>query len=330
MTWLVLALTTSTSAQAAPGDATFWMPPQASTFAGDVDFVFYYIYWLCVFFFIVMMGATFGMAWKYRAKGDDQRTDPLSHSTKLEIAWSAFPSVLLIVMFVLGFRGFMDMSVPPADSFDVRVVGTKWSWAYQYPGTNIETDKLIVPANTPVRLTMTSRDVLHSYFVPDFRAKKDVLPNRYTVMWFEATKVGEHIVYCTEYCGNGHSRMLSTVEVMEPSAFDVWYNEANFDPTTLTDVEYGTKLFTTKGCNACHSVDGSPMVGPTLKGKWNINEKLDDGSEVLVDANYVRDSLMAPAGQVVAGFQPVMPPYQGQLDDRQVDSLIAYIETLSN
>lgn len=329
MTALLVALLASPSAQAAK-DATFWMPPQASTHAAEVDFVFYYIYWLCVFFFIVMMGATFGMAWKYRAKSDDQRTDPISHSTRLEIAWAGFPSILLVVMFVLGFKGFINLSVPPADSFDVRVTGTKWSWSYEYPGSNVSSSDLVVPANTPVRLTMNSRDVLHSFFVPDFRIKKDVLPNRYTVIWFEATAVGEHIVYCTEYCGNGHSRMLSTVKVMEPSAFKVWFNEQNVNEDDIPLVQLGESTFQSKGCAACHSVDGSALVGPTLKGKYGTEEKLEDGSTVTIDDNYIRESIMAPAAKVVAGFQPTMPPYQGQLSDRQVDGLIEYFKTLKD
>lgn len=327
MTAILVALLSSPSALAAK-DATFWMPPQASTIAADVDFVFYYIYWLCVFFFIVMMGATFGFAWKYRERSKDQRTDPISHSTRLEIAWSAFPSLLLVVMFVLGFRGFINLSVPPADSFDVRVVGTKWSWAYEYPGTSITTDTLVVPANTPVRLTMNSRDVLHSFFVPDFRIKKDVIPNRYSVIWFEATAVGEHIVYCTEYCGNGHSRMMSKVQVMEPNAFNVWLQESNVDLDSMPLTDLGEMTFKTKGCNACHSVDGSALVGPTLKGKYGIEEPMEDGSTVTVDDNYIRESIMAPTAKVVAGFAPTMPPYQGQLEDREVDGLIEYIKSL--
>jgi cytochrome c oxidase subunit 2 len=175
---------------------------------------------------------------------------------------------------------------------------------------------------------MSSADVLHSFFVPDFRIKKDVLPNRYTVLWFNAPEVGNHQVYCTEYCGNGHSKMggdpenLTQVEVMEPSAFNAWYS----GPQKID----GEQLFTSNGCAGCHSVDGSPKLGPTFKGLYGKQEKLADGSTVTVDDNYIRESMMVPGAKVVAGFAPVMPSFQGSLSDEKINAIIDFIKSKGN
>ena len=176
---------------------------------------------------------------------------------------------------------------------------------------------------------MSSVDVIHSFFVPDFRVKKDVVPNRYTVVWFEAPEPGEHVVFCAEYCGDGHSRMLSKVKVVDRAEFDAWVAEQKAASGGLSSAERGAKLFKSKGCTGCHSTDGSPMLGPTMKGLYGKQEKFTDGTTAAVDDNYLRESLMVPAAKVVEGFAPQMPPYQGQLDDDEVNDLIDYIKSLS-
>jgi len=321
---LLLALTTA--AWAGKG-ATFWMPPQASTLAPDIDYVFYFIYWVNVAFFVVLIGATALFTIQYRQKALGERTHPTKGSHSLEFFWAVIPTILSVAMFVMGFKVYIDSSVPPADSMDVRVVGQKWSWTFEYPEAGIETTKLIVPAGRNVRLTMNSRDVLHSFFVPDFRIKKDVLPGRYTVLWFNAPEPGTHHVYCTEFCGDGHSVMANEVEVIEPEAFDAWVaGEQNKGP--LTGAALGEDLFSKKACNSCHHIDGTKLIGPPLNGIYGKEELLEGGGTVLVDDNYIRESLFSPAAKIVAGYPPVMTPFQGQLTDEETTALIDYIKGL--
>jgi cytochrome c oxidase subunit 2 len=305
----------------------FWLPPAASVTAKGVDLTWWVINYTNLVFFIVLMGAMIYFAIAHKQKVEGEKTHPTKGSHALELAWAVVPSVFLLVFFALGFRYWIDQAVPPADSFDVRVTGRKWIWMFTYPN-GMESSTLKVPAGRDVRLTMSSADVLHSFFVPDFRIKKDVLPSRYTVLWFNAPEVGNHQVYCTEYCGNGHSKMggdpenLTQVEVMEPSAFNAWYS----GPQKID----GEQLFTSNGCAGCHSVDGSQKIGPSIKGLYGKQEKLSDGSAVTVDDNYIRESIMVPGAKVVAGFSPVMPSFQGQLSDEKVNAIIDYIKSQGN
>lgn len=321
--------------------ATFWLPPAATEYAKQTDFTFYFIYWIDLVFFVILMGAMILFAVKYRQRREGEKTSPTKGSHALEAAWAIFPTFLLVAMFFLGFQGWINQAVPPADSMDIRVTAKKWDWSYQYangvttyanlnPGslTDYQGEGLVVPAGKPVRLTMSSLDVIHSYYIPDFRIKKDVLANRYTVQWFQADEPGEHQVYCTEYCGTAHSRMLSKVRVLAPADYDAWMIAQIGDGKPVAPEVAGAKLFAAKGCTACHSVDGAKLVGPTLKGKYGAKETLEGGASVDIDDNYIRESLMVPAAKVVAGFPPSMPSFQGQLSDEDVNNLIAYIKSL--
>lgn len=306
-------------------DATFWLPPQASTLAPDLDGVFYFIYWVDVVFLVLLMGATALFTIQYRQRTVQDKTHPTQGSHKLEFIWAFIPTLLSIAMFVMGFQVYIDSSVPPADSMDVRVIGQKWSWSYDY-GNGVVTDTLKVPRDTNVRLTMNSRDVLHSYYVPDFRIKKDVIPNRYTVLWFNAPEPGEHQVYCTEYCGDAHSVMLSKVEVMDPEAYASWMAYEEESSKTLSGAALGEKLFK-QNCVACHNVDGTKLVGPALNGLYGKSENLADGSSVQVDDNYLRESITLPAAKIVAGYPPAMTPF-AHLTDTEVDGLVDYLKGL--
>lgn len=309
-------------------DGTLMMPPQASTVAASVDDTYYFIYWVCWAFLIILMGAMGYFVVRYKMTKEGQLTSSTKGSHALELVWATGPTVLLVAMFVMGFKAWMDMNVPPADSMEVRVKGQKWSWAYEYPAYGIETTELKVPKGQPVRFVMSSTDVLHSFFIPAFRIKKDVVPGRYTVVWAEPIQYGTFPVYCTEYCGTDHSRMRSEIEVMEASAFKEWVAENKPPEGGLVGAALGEKLYKVKGCVACHSVDGSASVGPTLKGLWGKEEPLEGGGSVLVEENYVRESLMAPAAKIVAGYPPSMPTFQGQLDDAEVDGLIEFIKSV--
>jgi cytochrome c oxidase subunit II len=323
-------------------EGTFWMPEAASVTTEFVDPVFYFIYWVTLAFFLVIVAVGVFFAWKYRKRGDDDRTSPIAGSHKLEIVWSVLPAILLFSFFWIGFVGFMELSVVPAGAKEIRVTGQKWYWNFDYPeeGLSVSTAPalraeaeaageelgLVVPIGQPVKLIGNSVDVLHSMFIPAFRIKKDVMPNRYTVIWFEATKTGTFDFFCTEYCGTDHSRMTTKVIVKSQEDYDAWVTaqkKLNAQPAQ------GDKVFAKYGCTACHSVDGTKLVGPTLKGLVaRGSEKLADGSTVTVDDNYLRESLMDPGAKVVEGFAPSMPAFAGRMEDQEVTAVIDYIKSL--
>ena len=333
-------------------EGTFWMPPQASTFAEDVDFAFYFIYWVDIVFFIALMGGMLYLALRYRKRSDNDRTVDIKGNHTVELIWSVFPSFLLVAMFVLGFNAYMKQSIPPADAMEVRVTGQKWRWTFAYPELGIEGEPvLVVPQGTPVRLTMTSKDVLHSFFVPDFRIKKDVVPGRYTVIWFQADDIfearpnqgrgpnddgemvsglgeGEHQVFCTEYCGTDHSRMYSRVRVVSEEDFKAWSEaKVNWNPEDYTSLERGEYFYKKYGCNGCHSIDGSNMVGPSFKALYGKTENTDKGA-VAVDDSYLSESILVPGAKIVDGYANQMPTFQGQLDTDQITDIIEYIKSL--
>lgn len=325
----------------AVAERSFWMPPNASTTTEFVDPVFYYILALTTLFFVVIVLVGIYFAIRYRKRSDADRTHPTAGNHKIEAILAIIPSILLATIFWLGFQGYMNLAVAPADAMEIRVTGQKWFWTFEYPSEGVkiiaspdETKRradelqrdtgLVVPLGQAVKLIGNSRDVLHSMFVPAFRIKKDVIPNRYTAVWFEATEVGEYHFFCTEYCGKDHSRMLSKVIVMTPEDYATWMAEERELSTAPKD---GRALFGQAGCAACHSLTGDAGVGPTFKGLFGRVETMTDGSTLTVDDNYIRESIMDPTAKVVEGFGPVMPPYAGQFEDAEVDALIDFIKS---
>lgn len=297
------------------------LPPQASTFAADVDNLFWFIHWISIFSLVAITVAViyFVLRWK---RGHKEGPGP-SHNLAIELTWSIVPLILVMAVFLWGFRGYMHMSMPPRDAIEIRVTAQKWSWSYEYPNGQ-SSPELHVPVDTPVRLNMRSQDVLHSWFARSFRQKYDVIPGRYTTVWFNATTKGEFEVQCTEYCGDGHSRMLSKIVVHDQQGYEDFVKslDADVKPT----LELGEQLYNTRQCMACHSLDGSPRVGPTFKGLYGKAEPMTDGTTVTVDDNYIRESLLQPTAKIVAGFPPAMPPYQGQLKPGEIDALIMFIK----
>jgi cytochrome c oxidase subunit 2 len=326
------------TAPASAGDNWFFLPEQASTFAAEVDTLFNFINLINLIFFVGLMGAMFFFAVAYRQRnGQHHKTSPNKGHHQLEIAWSVGPGVLLLLFFYAGFKIYVDMRIPPAEAMEVRVTGQKWKWTFTYidPETKTEiiTGDLVVPVNTPVQLTMNSVDVLHSFYVPAFRVKQDVVPNRYTTLWFEAIKEGDFQVFCTEYCGTDHSRMLTKARVLSQDAWED-YIQTELDKgaamANMSPAERGQNLFTNKyGCNACHSVNGTRLVGPTLKGKYGTEEQLEGGGTVTIDDNYIRESIMVPAAKIVAGFPPAMPSFQGRVSDEEMVDMLEYIKSLA-
>ncbi len=332
MNWTPGLLNTLCSAIVAQKDKTFWMPPQASTTATDVDTLFYFIYGLSVFFFVLIVGAMFYFIFKYRRRAGVQAEKTASHSLALELTWTIIPLILVLVIFYMGFTGYMNMSTPPLNALEIKVIGQRWKWLFEYPGGYID-ESLHVPVDRPVKLVMRSSDVIHSMYIPAFRLKKDVIPGRYTYAWFEATEPTppgqEHIIFCAEYCGTSHSDMLSLCYVHEPGGFEKWLREASDFLSRMPPAEAGAKLFKVNACAQCHSIDGTAGKGPTLKDAFGKEETMADGSTVRVDENYIVESIKDPKAKVVAGYQPIMPTYQGRIKDSEIDAIIQYIKQLS-
>ena len=306
----------------------FWMPSRSSTVAADVDWVFDFILWISVFFLALIAVLLVVFVIKYRHReGDTDRGAP-SHNTALEITWSVIPLILVILIFWFGFEVYLDMATPPDEPYEVLVSGQKWNWLFTYPNGYVDAN-LHVPVDTDVRLTMTSEDVIHSLFIPSFRVKMDVVPGRISHLWFRALDVGEFDIYCAEYCGTEHSTMLATAVVHPPGEFDSWLEEASNFLDRMTPAEGGALLYVQRGCPQCHSVDGSNNIGPTFVNLYGSERQLDDGSTVTADDEYIRESILNPQAKIVAGYEPVMPTFQGRLKDREVVAIIEYMKTLS-
>ncbi|MEZ4266036.1 MAG: cytochrome c oxidase subunit II [Myxococcota bacterium] len=323
---------------------SLWMPPEASTFANDMDPLFYFVLYLSTFFFVLLMGATVWFTLKYRERSPDQKTSPVKHNGRLEFLWSAIPTVLLVVIFAWGQKGFVALSTAPSDALDLRVTGQKWNWTIDYPGLNkscsptsvadpvtgierMETD-FFVPANRPVKLTIGATDVLHSFYIPAFRLKRDAVPGRYTGYWFNANEPGVYDMYCAEYCGQQHSEMRGRVHVLTDMEWRAFLKSGRCPALDPDADDYGEKLYQAN-CKTCHSIDGSRLTGPSFKGIWGKSEKMADGSSVTVDDNYIRESLRNPNAKIVEGYAPGMSVFDsGKLDDRAVNALIDYIKSL--
>lgn len=307
-------------------EVSSWMP-RASTAAEQVDWVFGLILGICMVFAIGIFGALVVFVVRYRRRDRSPATRATHHNTWLELAWTIIPAILLAVIFVAGLTGFIQLSTPPEGAYEIKVNGKKWVWAFQYENGYID-DTLHVPVDRPVILTMTSDDVIHSMYIPAFRLKRDVIPGRYTKLWFEATEAGTFDLFCAEYCGTKHSDMISTVTVHPPGEFDRWLATASNFLETMSPAEAGRTLYKRRGCAQCHSVDGSRMVGPSFYQSFGTTAGLDDGTSVTVNENYIRESILEPQTKARAGYQKVMPTYQGQLKDAEIDAIIEYIKTL--
>jgi cytochrome c oxidase subunit 2 len=311
-----------------PGERSMWLPPQVTTTAGSTDVPFYFIYWVSVFFFVLIIAvmAYFAIRYRRRYPGQEAQAAP-SHSTMLELVWTFIPIVLVIDMFYLGFRGYMDAAQPPPDAMEVYVSGRKWSWSFTYPNGHVD-NELHVPLAQPVMLIMESADVIHSFYVPAFRLKKDVVPGRYTKAWFEATKPGEYIALCAEYCGTEHSNMWSRVVVHEAGEYETWLADASDPFRTRSVVEVGELMYRKYVCHTCHSIDGTRKIGPSFKGLFGREATMTNGQTIVADENYIKTSVVNPQAAIVSGYPPVMPTYQGLIKDRELNALIEYIKTL--
>ncbi len=325
---LLGAVPAAPSPAAAQSGPTFWLPPQGSTSAHKVDSVFYLVLWIALFFFSVIVVLMILFVLRYRRRPGREEAQPsTTQNLPLEVTWTAVPIVAVVVIFVFGVRNFLDITTPPANSYEIQVTGQKWQWLFTYPNGYVDKD-LHVPVDTPVLLTMTSQDVIHGFFIPAFRVKKDVVPGRYTRVWFRANAPGEQDLMCTQYCGTGHSTMHSYVIVHPPGDFEKWLAGAANFVSKLPPAEAGARLYQTRGCKQCHSLDGTAGIGPTWTGLYGRQVALTTGMFLTADDDYIRESIMDPQAKIVAGFEPVMPTYKGRLSDAEITALIAYIKTL--
>ena len=305
------------------------LPPRGSEYAGQVDDTYFLIFWISTAFFFLVAGLTAYFAIKYRRRpGNDGPTPNITHHGGLEAAWTLLPVIPLMLIFVWGFHDFVDARVAPGNALEIKVVAKKWLWAFEYPSGVRAINEIHVPAGRPIRMVMTSEDVIHSFFVPTFRIKQDVLPNRYTDLWFEANELGEHILFCTEYCGKGHSDMIGKITVDTPADFDEWLETGGDLGKDLPPAEFGKILFRIRGCYTCHSLDGSVVEGPSFKGSFGTERKLKGGGTAVMDENYILESLMKPQAKVVSGYPSTMSTFQGLLKEREINALIAMIKEL--
>jgi cytochrome c oxidase subunit 2 len=333
------------------------LPVAATDVAKDWDGIYWFLMWTSLFFFVGIVIAMAYFVVKYR-KGVNKKSKYIHGHTGLEIVWTVIPTIIVLVMFWWGYVVYKKMIHAPADAMEVHVIGKQWLWQFVYKTGQSSIGDLYVPVNKPVKLVMSSEDVLHSFFIPNFRVKSDVVPGMYTYIWFESKVPGIHQIYCTEYCGTSHSGMLGRVIALTPEQWKDWQlgkkidvDALPADPTfpgyranrlgeglpaaqaagagaQLSLAEKGKELMAAKGCVACHSSDGSRLVGPSYKGLYGREEKLADGNTVKVDDNYIRESIENPTAKVVEGYPPSMPPYKGLLTEEEILALLEYIKSL--
>lgn len=299
-----------------------------SEYAGNVDNLFLFITFITVFFFFFNGGLIFYAARRWRRKSEDEVTPHITHNTKLEILWSVVPLLVVLFIFFWGFKGYVTATIPPADALEIVVSGKKWVWAFEYPDGTRTLNSVHVPVGKPVKFIMQSEDVIHSFYLPAMRIKKDVIPGRYTDLWFTPTTPGVFQVFCAEYCGRGHSDMMAKVFVDTAEQYETFLREGDEEIRKLPLAELGKLVYENKGCATCHSLDGSRGQGPTFKGLFGSNQKDATGKDHLVDENFVRESILQPQAVIAQGFEPIMPTFQGLLRPREIDGLIAFLKTL--
>ena len=341
-----------------------WFPENASTFATDNDWLFAVISIVCVLFFVPIAGALFYFAYKYQKPKGTPAESNTAHNTPLELAWSIGPSFFLVGMFIFGAKAYLDHRTVPDGANDIGLQAFSWGWTFNYGG-GMYNPELHILLDEPTKLSMRSTDVIHSVFVPAFRAKKDVVPGRYNYMWFKPTVASEKVsdevlqqaidateaaggswdfdrwqftqdgykffdLFCTEYCGKNHSNMQTVVVVHETlEDLNAWIDQYSKRDPKMDPAKYGQTLYENRGCKGCHSLDGSKVVGPSFNQSYGNQRPFADGSGLVADENYLRESILYPKAKIVAGYKPVMPSYKGQLSDDDVYSLVEFLKTVS-
>lgn len=303
---------------------TVWLPEAASTVSGDVDALFYFILWVSTILFVGVIGTMVLFAWRFRRRSETDRPEPVRENKLIEASWIVVPTILVAIVFVWGFRVFLELGIAPPNSYEIDVRARKWSWLFEYPN-GVQSSELHIPVNRPVKLRMNSEDVIHSFFVPAFRVKADVFHGRYSYVWFEATRRDTFYVVCAEYCGTAHSQMLSQVIVHSQDNFDAWLAENALD-ANMAPAERGERLYMQQGCFACHSLDGSVLTGPTFQGLAGSIRTFTDGTSAEADDNYLRTAIVNPAAEILEGYDALMPGTYSSLSAEDLDALVAFIQ----
>jgi cytochrome c oxidase subunit 2 len=320
----------------------FWMPQSVNIEADESDFMFYSVLGLSLFFFVAIAVAVIYLVVKYRHRPGHKAEPSAAHNDTLELTWTIIPTIICVFLFYYGWHAYVKVVTPPTKAVEIQVQAKRWAWQFtHYNG--VQDADLHLPVNTPVRFVMTSTDVIHSFYIPVMRIKQDIIPRRYTYAWLFATKPGTYRLNCAEYCGTNHSQMgftgpilpdwpdgrRATVVVHDPGGYEKYLADKQADQMNMPPVDLGRMLFEKKGCNSCHTIDGTAKIGPTWKvpGGWGQPIPLADGSSVKMDENYIRESITVPSAKIHQGFTNQMPPFD-TLKPSELDGLIAFIKSL--
>lgn len=310
-------------------NGTFWLPPPDSETARAMGELFYFILYIATFFFVLIVGLMIYFVIRYRRRPGVEPEPSPQNNTLLEILWTAIPVVIVAVIFYRGFTIYLNMRLPPREAYEIEVTARQWGWMFRYPVNGHVSNELYVPAGRPVRLIMESRDVIHSLFIPDLSVKMDIAPGRYSKTWFLAKKAGQHELYCAEYCGTRHSKMTTSLVVLESEEFDKWLEDAaEYLRRSMTPGQRGEMLYRRYQCNGCHSTDGTAGTGPSFQGIFGETHSFRNASPQLVDENYIRESILDPSRKVREGFNDQMNSYIKDLDDDQIRDIIRFIKEL--
>lgn len=334
------------------------LPLQGSDYSKSWDTLYGFLFWVCAFFFVIVIIPMVVFVIKYRERPGNRPAQHITHNLLLEFIWTAIPTVIVMVIFVWGWVVYRETDRPPANAQEVRVIAKSWSWTFQYDDGRTTTNDLYVPVGTPIKLLITAEkaDVLHSFFVPNFRIKKDAVPGMFSTIWFKSDVPGQHLIFCAEYCGADHSNMMGRVIVLSPEDYEKWKwgAEVKLPPPVglpfpkrqeTTDAKLidtrmakgksglaleGERLVSSMGCTGCHTSDGSRKIGPSYKGMFGRTVVLADGSEVIADENWIREKIETPDRRSIRGYEGlVMPSYAGQLNERELNAVIEYMKSLN-
>jgi cytochrome c oxidase subunit 2 len=303
-----------------------FFPEQASSIASNVDTLFSFIVMTTLFFAVLVTVLVIFAAFKFRRKSENEIGDTIEGNNVLEVGWTLIPTVIAIGIFAWGAAIYVNYRIPPKDTLDIYVIGKQWMWKLQQPNGRKEINELHIPVNRDIKLILGSEDVIHNFYVPAFRVKMDDVPGRYNTLWFRPTRVGKYHFFCSQYCGTNHAVMGGWVTVMDPAEYAAWLSGESGD---VNPVSAGEKLFSQLACNTCHIANGTGRA-PSLNGVYNGKVLLADGTIVVADEGYIRESILQPKAKVVAGYQPVMPTFQGLVTEEQILNLTAYIKSLQS
>jgi cytochrome c oxidase subunit II len=318
--WSILGQT-ATSAE------SFWLPEQGSDIAPAVDWLFYFIYAISLFFFTLIVGLMVIFVIRYRRRPGVPSGSTPDHNTKLELTWTFIPLIIVVFIFYAGFTTYLDMRTAPSLAYEVQVIAKKWQWLFKYPDGHVD-EVLHVPLDEPVRLLMTSQDVIHGLYIPAFRINMDIVPGRYNKIWFRAVEPGEYQLYCTQYCGQGHSDMTAKVVVHTRSDFESYIKKEANPLKDLSPVKAGELLYQRRGCTQCHSIDGTAGTGPSFKGIFGKSTEFSNAAPVVVDENYIRESILNPSAKIVKGYRDQMPTFKGVVSDEEITDIAEFIKSL--